>query len=304
MARVGAGPRLLAALLVVAGLMLTMNADPPPVRARAPKAGYAVLAVDFHVHSFPGDGVLPPWDVAVEARRRHLDAVALTNHNSTHSWRLARWLSPITGRAGGAMLIPGEELTAVGYHLAVAGVTVPVDWRLSAAAAAEAVHASGGVAIAAHPEPRTWPAFDDPAIGALDGVEVAHPDMHRWEESRRSLLAFYDRARRVNPSIAAVGSTDFHYFPPVGLGRTYVLARPATEAGILDAVRAGRAVACDGRGESYGPENLVAMVRDDCRRDALSPPAGETPSDRVGTWLVWLGVVALVALGADEGGPR
>jgi len=299
MVRLGVGPRRLAALLALAGLMLTMNADPPPVRARAPRAGYAVLAVDFHVHSFPGDGVLPPWDVAVEAMRRHLDAVALTNHNSTHSWRLARWLSPITGRAGGAMLIPGAELTAVGYHLAVAGVTAPVDWRLPAAAAAAAIHASGGVAIAAHPETRSWPAFDEATLAALDGVEVAHPIMHVWDASRRHLLAFYERAKLVHPSIAAIGASDYHQFAPVGLARTYVLARPATQAGILDAIRAGRTVACDGRGEAYGPENLVAMVRDDCRRDALSPPAGETSLDRLGTWLVWLGVVALVLLGAE-----
>ncbi len=80
--RLSAGPRAVAALLVLAGLVLTMNAAAPAVRAREPKAGYQVLAADFHVHSFPGDGVLPPWDLAVEARRRGLDAIALTNHNA------------------------------------------------------------------------------------------------------------------------------------------------------------------------------------------------------------------------------
>jgi hypothetical protein len=82
------------------------------------------------------------------------------------------------------------------------------------------------------------------------------------------------------------------------LGRTYVLAREATQAGILDAIRAGRTVACDGRGESYGPPELVAMLAEDCRRDARLPPAGETALDRFSTWLVWLGAVGLVILGA------
>lgn len=300
MVRLAVEPRLLAALLVLVGLMLSMNADTPPVRPPVVKAGYLVLAADFHVHSFPGDGALPPWDLALEARRRHLDAVALTNHNSTHSWRLAQWLSPVTRRAGGAMLIPGEELTAVGYHFAVVGVTAPVDWRQPAASAAAAIHATGGVAIAAHPGKRTWRLLDDAALAALDGVEVVHPMMHVWEESRRDLAAFYERAERVHPSIAAIGSTDYHQFAPVGLGRTYLFAREATQAGILDAIRVGRTVACDGRGEAYGPADLVAMVREDCRRDATSPPAGETALDRLGTWLVWLGVVALVVLGADE----
>ena len=58
---------------------------------------------------------------------------------------------------------------------------------------------------------------------------------------------------------------------------------------MLDAIRAGRTVACDGRGEAYGPPELVAMVGEDCRRDAALPPAGDTALDRFSTWLVWLG---------------
>jgi hypothetical protein len=294
------GSRRLAGLAVFAGLILTLTADTPAERRPAEHAGYAVLTADFHVHSFPGDGVLPPWDIAVEARRRRLDAVALTNHNSTHSWRLAQWLSGIIPQSGGALLIPGEELTAPGYHLAVIGVTTPLDWRQPAARAVEAAHAAGGVAIAAHPGRWTWRAFDDAALAALDGVEVAHPSMHVWKDARRELAEFYERAKRVHPSIAAIGSTDFHHLAPIGLARTYVFARPATQAGILDAIRAGRTVACDGRGEAYGPPELVAMTREECRRDAATPPDGETPLARAGTWLVWIGLVALVVLGAEE----
>ena len=299
MARLMSGPRLIAILAVLGGLTLAGTADPLPSRPRVMKAGYVVLTADFHVHSFPGDGSLPPWDIAVEARRRRLDAVALTNHNSMHSWRLARWLS-LTDRAGGAMLIPGEELTAVGFHLALVGITQPVGWRQTAASAAATVHAMRGVAIAAHPHKKSWPSLDDAALAALDGVEVAHPSIHVWEDSRRDLMAFYDRARRVHPSIAAIGSSDFHHHAPLGLDRTYVFARTATPAGILDAIRDGRTVACDGRGETYGPPELVEMMREDCRRDATAPPDGETPIDRAGMWLVWTGLVALVVLGAEK----
>lgn len=300
MVRVTLGPRRLAGLVVLGGLALTLNAGSPENRRAAERAGYSVLAVDFHVHSFPGDGVLPPWDLAVEARRRHLDAIALTNHNSTHSWRLAQWLAGIIPRGGAAMVIPGEELTSDGYHLAVIGVIAPIDWRQPAASAAAAAHAAGGVAIAAHPGRHTWRALNAAALAALDGVEVAHPSIHVWDESRRDLAAFYARALAVHPTIAAIGSTDFHHLAPLGLERTYVFARPATEAGILDAIRAGRTVACDGRGEAYGPPELVAMTREDCRRDATAPPVGETPLERAGTWLVWLGVVGLVIIGAEK----
>jgi hypothetical protein len=299
MVRLMSVPRLIAILAVLGGLTLSGTGDPLSSRPRVMKAGYLVLAADFHVHSFPGDGFLPPWDIAIEARRRRLDAVALTNHNSMHSWRLARWLS-LTDRAGGAMLIPGEELTAVGFHLALVGITQPAGWRQTAASAAATVHAMGGVAIAAHPHKQSWPSLDDAALAVLDGVEVAHPSIHVWEDARRDLMEFYDRARRVHPSIAAIGSSDFHHNAPVGLDRTYVFARTATPAGILDAIRDGRTVACDGRGETYGPPELVEMTREDCRRDATAPPDGETPSDRAGMWLVWTGLVALVVLGAEK----
>lgn len=299
MVRLTSGPRLIAILAVVGGLTLSGTADPLPSRPRVMKAGYLVLAADFHVHSFPGDGSLPPWDIAVEARRRRLDAVALTNHNSMHSWRLARWLS-LTDRAGGAMLIPGQELTAAGFHLALVGITQPVGWRQTAASAAATVHAMRGVAIAAHPHKKSWPSLDDAALAALDGVEVAHPSIHVWEDSRRDLMEFYDRARRVHPSIAAIGSSDFHHQAPLGLDRTYVFARTATPAGILDAIRDGRTVACDGRGDTYGPPELVEMTREDCRRDATAPPDGEMPIDRAAMWLVWTGLVALVVLGAEK----
>ena len=124
--------------------------------------------------------------------------------------------------------------------------------------------------------------------------------IHVRTELRRNLLAFYDRARTVHPSIATIGATDFHQVAPVGLGRTYLLAKAATPAAIVDAIRAGRTVACDGIGRVYGPPELVEMVREDCRRDAASPPDGQTALDRIGTWLVWLGVVMLVMFGPDR----
>ena len=198
-----ASPRAIAWLAVAAGLASSMNAEDPPIRPRVMKAGYVVLAADFHVHSFPGDGALPPWDLAVEARRRHLDAIALTNHNSTHSWRLSEWLFPGAGRAAGVLLLPGDELTSVGYHVAVVGVTAPIPWHQPAASAAAAIHAAGGVAIAAHPiaDPvkDSWPFLDDAALAALDGVEVAHPMLFvtdKWRRQSAGLL----RTRESGPS--------------------------------------------------------------------------------------------------------
>src|SRR5260221_214017 len=125
-----------------------------------------------------------------------------------------------------------------------------------------ALHATGGVAIAAPPGKDSWPFLEDAALAALDGVEAVRPMMHGREKSRQDLAAFYERAQRVHPGIAAIGSTDFHHFAPLGLGRTYLLARTATQAGILDAIRAGLTVACAGDSGAYSPPGLVSIGRD------------------------------------------
>lgn len=302
MALVASLLRVVAAGLVAIGLLLSRGGSLPG-RAPLMRSGYVVAAVDLHVHSFPGDGVLAPWDIAIEARRRRLDAVALTNHNSAHSWRIAQWLAPVTGTRG-ALLMPGRELTAVGYHMAIVGTPDAINWRQSAAGAVAEAHAAGGVAIAAHPARRNWPAFDDAALAILDGVERAHPSLHASDALAVDLAQFYQRAQRIHPSISPIGSTDFHHFAPIGLGRTYVLAAAPGQAAILDAIRAGRTVACDGLGRAYGSAELIRLVQDDCRRDATMRPEGESRWSRIGTWMVWLGMVALVLLGVQTSSSR
>ena len=61
-------------------------------------------------------------------------------------------------------------------------------------------------------------------------------------------------------------------------------------------------VACDGRGETYGPAELAAAVSSECRRVATARPAGWSASDAVSTGAAWLGLVVLVAVGARERG--
>ena len=256
-----------------------------------------VLAADFHVHGFPGDGSLPPWDLSREAARRGLDAIALTNHNNHVAWRLARAL-PWT--AGGALVIQGEELTAVGYHMASVGADSTVDWRQPASASAGLIQQRGGVAIAAHPAGKGMKGFDAAAIAAIDGYEAAHPLMFVFDEGRRDLREFERRARAVKPGIAAIGSSDFHYFAPIGFCRTFVFARERSAPAVLDAIKRGRTVACDGAGEVYGPVELASVVQGACRAAAGSPARDASAAGRFGAALLWVGLLALILVGATQ----
>jgi hypothetical protein len=283
------------AVLVSAGLLAaTVTERAPRVRAQAGGVapGMVVLAVDLHVHAAPGDGALLPWDLAREARRRGLDAIAVTNHNQM----IGVLATSPRSTPFGVLLIPGEEITMPHAHMAAVGLSHAIDWQGSIPAIAAAVHAQGGVAIAAHPVGDQRASWTDDDFRAVDGVEVAHPSMFASAAYRRDLRSAYDEARRAHPNIAAIGSSDDHTAEPIGLCRTYVFVREATAAGVVDAIRSGRTVACDADGVVTGPPSLAAAVSGLCRVDAA---AGQrTPAlPRLATAITWVGLVTLAFFG-------
>jgi hypothetical protein len=281
-------PRSIAAVVMFAGVLVGTVSDRMP-DAQPRRAGdYWILTGDFHVHAFPGDGALAPWTLRDEARRAGLDVFAVTNHNQVFTARLARWFSRFSD---GPIVIPGEEITNPDYHLIAIGVEHAVSADQPAGAAIAAVHAQGGVAIAAHPG-RGFRGYDnDDTVAALDGAEVAHPAMHDDETFRRDIANFFERARRLNADVAAVGSSDFHSSPALARCRTLVFARDRTAAAVIEAVRNGRTVAVDGDGQLYGDPAFVALARE---------VPMSTPSDLNSGWrrlslmLTWVGVLGLL----------
>jgi PHP-associated len=282
-------------LAVVLGITLGAASGDLPPRPSREHAGNTIIAADFHVHSFP-DGLMP-WDIVREARRHRLDAIALTSHNSLRGWRMwvnAPWRP---AEAADVIVLPGEELTSSGYHAAIVGLTAVIPWRQPMAAAVAAAHDQGAVAILAHPSGTAIRrVLSDEGLRAMDGVEVAHAGKTS-DRRRDQYLDVYRHALALDPRSAAIGSSDFHYFGPIGLCRTYVFARERTPAGILEAIRSGRTVACDPRGRTEGPADLVAAVAERCREDAAAPPDGDTRTSRLGTALTWAGLLTLVLLG-------
>jgi predicted metal-dependent phosphoesterase TrpH len=264
----------LLAVAVAAGTLIDRRPQ-PQVR----KYGdYFVLQGDFHVHAFPGDGGVPPWALRHEARRRGLDVIAVTNHNQrlAAAWA-ARLAPPRAHDADLPIVLAGQELTAPRFHMIAAGISRTIDWRLPARDAIRAVHAQGGVAIAAHPIAEgalSWAAQGAEALGLLDGAEAAHPLVDVQERGQARLLDFYRDASAANPSLAPIGSSDFHWGGMMGRCRTFVFAREISERGVLDAIREARTVAFDGRATFIGDSPLVGAAREIV---AGSPPPIETP---------------------------
>ncbi|HET7217066.1 MAG TPA: PHP-associated domain-containing protein [Vicinamibacterales bacterium] len=243
-----------ASALFFAALTAGTVAD-APTRHRLPElGGYVVLAVDFHVHSFPGTwSTLSPCDTVVEARQRGLDAIAMTPHNAVWAGRLGRWCASVLG---GPIVLPGEEITTPGYHLLAVGIREHVARDPSPAPVIDAIHRQGGLAIAAHPYENTWPAYDAASPLALDGAEIVRPEAQQNAHMAWQLREFASRG-----TFAAVGSSDFHGLGPLGYSRTYVFARERSADAVIEAVRARRTVVYD-RDRSYGDPALIALAAD------------------------------------------
>jgi len=288
--------RIAAAGVLALSMALSTALDSFEPAAEWPRDGaFHVVTADLHVHAFPGDGGLPPWDIRREARRRGIDVVAISNHNHAIALQIDRALFTPPRRP---LVLAAEETTSTRYHLVSLGIRESVDWRLSLPDAIRAVHAQGGVAIAAHPVDGYGP-FDDDVVKMLDGLEVAHPEGHYDTQARAQLEALYERARRVKPTIAPIGSSDYHFGAPIGFSHTRLLVRDLSAEGVLDAIRAGRAVAYAPGGRIYGSADWV---------DAVSKTSGDVPRDvdsaghNLAMIAAWLSLVILVVFGGRQPG--
>jgi predicted metal-dependent phosphoesterase TrpH len=280
----------LLATTVIGGLV-----DPRPGPLRAHRAGWQVVEADLHTHTRFSDGFLSPFDLVLHARRQGLGAIAVTEHNVIFPALMARGWSRLID---GPQVIIGEEITTRDYHLLAFGLERAVDARLPLESAAAEVHRQGGVVIAAHPARRFWPALQ-PAVPHLDGVELVHPTAWRaggW--SSDDFHAFWEEVRTAKPGAVAIGTSDYHVGPVLGLATTFVFAESEQPRHLVDALRAGRTVVIDRGGELHGDPALVEAVR----RDPIDRPrrdvgwVGEGLLDRIARAVASLALLALVAL--------
>ncbi|HEY4119024.1 MAG TPA: CehA/McbA family metallohydrolase [Byssovorax sp.] len=272
--------------------------DVVPARPAVYRAGYRVLESDFHAHTRFSDGLLSPFDVVIQARRRALDVLAITEHNNTFPGELGRAFSRAIG---GPTVIVGEEITTNRFHLIAVGLHERVHAGDPLRDNIAAIHGQGGVAIAAHPVKGYWARFDT-VLDVLDGAEVMHPiafggggrDGWRWDDMRR----FYEDARAAGHQLTAIGSSDYHFGSGLGVVRTLVFAERDDEAAVVDALRAHRTVVYDLTGKAYGDAAMIAALAKEPmpKRDADYGYHGAGLLDRAARLVGWLAALGLAVL--------
>ena len=296
-------PAWLASLLgVLVGIVGGVVFDPAPTRPVVHRGGYRVLESDFHMHTTYSDGTLSPVSLVRQGRRRGLDVLGVTEHNTVIAGRIARaWAEGAMG-TDAPLVIPGEEITTGGYHLIAVGITQTVSPSQSVEAVVADIHRQGGVAIGAHPV-KQFQAGLAPVRLQLDGVEVMHPIAFSRPSSGWRWLDMLSYYRDTSPAPSAIGSSDYHFASILGLCRTLVFVKePVNAEAVLEAIRARRTVVVDPNGNLLGAPELVAVLKQEPYEVRSSDYAyrGEGVLDRIMRLLGLVGVLGVVFLQRDR----
>lgn len=223
---------------------------------------------DLHIHTTFSDGLLEPEDaINYAVTRTNLRVIAITDHNTLDGARQAYdyWYAHREAFRQIEVII-GEEISTTDGHMLGLFLREPIPPHLTPAETVHAIHAQGGLAIAAHPFTHLLWFGDLKGIGRqiaelpLDGVEVLN-SVPTELYANWITAAYNARTRRHTP----IGGSDCHYLPM--LGRTYTLFAGSTAMDLRTAIKEKAARA---GGAINGPITVARFLRDQFRRRRLS----------------------------------
>lgn len=186
------------------------------------------MKFDLHIHSNYSDGHASVKDIIKAARRRGLDGIAITDHDTMRGIPAAK--KYIKEQKLDLILIPGIEVATSEGHLIVLGVDKPPERKKSPEETIETAHDLGGIADVPHP----YHPFRN-AIGRIpdaDAVEVYNSKHLFGLANGRARL---EAKRR---GLSMVAGSDSHFVETIGMGVTEIEAEDVD--GVLEAIRAGR----------------------------------------------------------------
>src|SRR5271157_4320808 len=176
------------------------------------------MKVDMHIHTvYSGDSVCKPQGIIQAAKRRGLDGVAVTDHNSNKGWKevLAE------GRKKGIAVILGEEI-AVKHEGRVVGEVLGYFMneevkRGDVYEVLDAIAGQGALAALSHPFCfyRGMKMDVEELADKVQAVEVFNSAMY-FDYHNKKALNFARKHK-----LAEIGGSDAHSEDEVGNGYTY-----------------------------------------------------------------------------------
>lgn len=219
---------------------------------------------DLHLHTAHSDGSClsqsgrpvpcPIFKIVAAAAQRHLDFIAITDHNTTSQYEALREMQPYFDRL---LLIPGREITTFTGHANVFGTTEFIDFRVGSSAVpalaalldqVERLHALISINHPNDPSGEKcmgcgWTAANT-EFSRIQAVEAVNAGA---SEGPISGIPFWQAQLNRGFHLTGIGGSDTHRpeekstpYSGVGYPETVVYAQQLSEHAILDAVRAGR----------------------------------------------------------------
>ncbi len=187
------------------------------------------VKADLHVHSnYSPDSLISPKDIVYFAKKRGLNAVAITDHNRVEgALKIAKETSEL-------LVIPGIEVSSAHGHIVGLNVKEVIQKRLTAEETVDRIHAAGGVAIACHPFALMKGSVGKYVNAKFDAVEVinasAMPFRCSVRKAQRTAEAF---------GLPCIAGTDAHYGPQIGSAYTVIDAELNVDA-VMKAIVDGK----------------------------------------------------------------
>ena len=111
------------------------------------------MKLELHSHSWYSKGrilkeenIVSPVEMVKEARRKGLNGIAITDHDSLKSWDSLKRM-----KFDNFIIIPGEEISTRQGHLIALGIAEVIKPGQEVLETIDKIHQQGGIAIAPHP---------------------------------------------------------------------------------------------------------------------------------------------------------
>ncbi len=178
------------------------------------------IKADLHVHTtYSKDSLITPKDLIFYAKKRGLNAVAVTDHNELEgAYKIAKETD--------FLIIPGMEVSSADGHIVALNVNELIPRGFSAVETVERIHRAGGVAIACHPYVLFKGCLREKVCSSFDAIETINARAFPFKNSMKKAEEAAERLK-----LSRVAGTDAHYGPQIGYSYTVIeTSKPTVEA--------------------------------------------------------------------------
>ena len=186
------------------------------------------VKADLHVHpTYSRDSIITPEDLVFYAKKRGLNAVAVTDHNQVEG---AKKIAAETD----FLIIPGTEVSSRDGHIVGLNVNEVIPRGLRADETVDRIHRAGGVVIACHPYALFKGSIGQYVTAKFDAIETINASSFPFRSASSKAEKLAERFR-----LPRVAGTDAHYGPVIGCAYTVIDSELNLES-ILKAIIEGR----------------------------------------------------------------